>query len=181
MYEYRYIQNLINDNETEKLSLLEHIFRFQDDLLAVNDDGVLGDVLSDIYPVEMVISKTNISIAKTTFLDLSISIYRGTFLLKLYDKRNDYNFQVITFPFLDGNIPKAPSYGVYISQLVRYCHINNTFDGFLNDAKVLTQKLISQKFDKNGLKNKFSCFLERYYFLWAKFGKVIDVNMLGVL
>ena len=60
----------------------------------------------------MVVSKTNISARKTNFLDLTISIYRGKFYVMLYDKRNDYSFEVINYPFLDGNIPKNQSYGV---------------------------------------------------------------------
>ena len=63
-------------------------------------------------------SKTNISVRKTNFLDLTISIYRGKFFVNLYDKRNDYNFDVINYPFLDGNIPKGQSYGIFISQSV---------------------------------------------------------------
>ncbi|KAH3731041.1 hypothetical protein DPMN_057046 [Dreissena polymorpha] len=42
----------------------------------------------------------------------------------LYDKRDDFNFEIVNFPFLDGNIPKGPSYGIYISQLF-LPHLNN--------------------------------------------------------
>jgi hypothetical protein len=53
----------------------------------------------------MVVSKTNISARKTNLLDLTICIYRGKFYVMLYDKRNDCSFEVINYPFLDGNIP----------------------------------------------------------------------------
>ena len=72
----------------------------------------------------MIVNKTNISVRKTNFLDLTISIYRGKFYIKLYDKRNDYDFEVINYPFLDGNIPKNQSYSVFISQLVRFARVN---------------------------------------------------------
>ena len=70
-----------------------------------NDAGLFEEIISEIYHPEMVVSKTNISARKTNFLDLTISIYRGKFYVMLYDKRNDYSFEVINYPFLDGNIP----------------------------------------------------------------------------
>ena len=73
----------------------------------------------------MIIDKANISACITTLLDLNISIYRGRFYVKLYDKRNDCSFDVINYPFLDGNIPKGQSYGIFISQLVRLAKINS--------------------------------------------------------
>jgi len=39
--------------------------------------------------------------------------------MKLYDKRDDFTFPIVNFPFLCGNIPAAPAYAVYISQLAR--------------------------------------------------------------
>ena len=39
---------------------------------------------------------------------------------KIYDKRDDFNFDIVNFPFLDGDVPQRPSYGVYISQLIRF-------------------------------------------------------------
>ena len=40
---------------------------------------------------------------------------------KFYDKLDDYDFPIVTFPFLTGNVPTSPDYGVYISQQFRYC------------------------------------------------------------
>ena len=140
----------------------------------MNDDGTLERVLADIYPSEMVINKTNISVAKVSYLDLSISVlYRGKFLIKLFDKRKDYSFNVINYPFMDGTIPKAPTYGVFVSQLTRFCRVNNTLKGFLEDAGNLVRKLVSQSFDVAALRNKFQTFMNRQYMLWGKFGSEI--------
>ena len=38
---------------------------------------------------------------------------------KIYDKRDDFDFDILNFPFLDGDVPRSASYGVYISQLIR--------------------------------------------------------------
>ena len=118
-YEYDYFIYLYENDMKEELANLEHIFRFQDDLISFNDNGYLESCISNIYPPEMIVNKTNVSVRKSNFLDLTISIYRGKFYFSLYDKRLGYDFDVISFPFLDSNIPKGQSYGVFISQLVR--------------------------------------------------------------
>jgi len=91
-------------------------------------------------------------------------------LIKLYDKRVDYSFDVISYPYLDGNIPKGQSYGVFISQLMRFAHINSTFNGFLTNARDLVRKLTDQHFDVAALRNKFRVFAERYFDVWGKYG-----------
>ena len=49
-----------------------------------------------------------------------MSITNGIVSSKIYDKRDDFNFEIVNFPFLDGDVPRSPSYGVYISQLIRF-------------------------------------------------------------
>ena len=124
----------------------------------------------------MIINNTNISNCKTTFLYLAISIYRGTFVLGLYDKRKDYSFDVISYPFLDGNIPKSQSYGIFVSQLVRFCNVNNTFAGFVRDARNLVSKLDKQYFEVAALRTKFRAFKEKYFYLWGKYGESLTME-----
>ena len=51
-------------------------------------------------------------------MDLNLSITNGIVSSKIYDKRDDFNFEIVNFQFLDGDVPRSPSYGVYISQLI---------------------------------------------------------------
>ena len=48
------------------------------------------------------------------FLDLNLSIHSDTISTKIYDKRDDFDFDIVNFPCLDGDVPRRPSYGVYI-------------------------------------------------------------------
>ena len=146
---------------------------FQDDLIAFNDGGLLGNILGDIYPAEMVVNCTNISARKCNYLDMCISIYRAKFRVILYDKRMDYSFKVISYPFLDGNVPKNLSYGIFISQLVRFAKLNTTFKGFLQNVKDIILKLSSQGFLLTALRKKFIKFYHSHLNIWAKFG--IDI------
>ena len=170
VYEHEYIKKLIDSKDEVSLRKLEYIFRYQDDLISLNDDGLLGQVLEDIYPEEMIVNCTNVSPRKCNYLDMSISIYRGKFRVTLYDKRKDYSFNVISYPFLDGNIPHNLSYGVFISQLVRFANINTTVEGFYANIAELVSKLVNQGFNLAALRKKFVKFYHSKLNIWCKFG-----------
>ena len=61
---------------------------------------------------------------------------------------NGINFP-INFPFLSSNIPFAPAYGVYVSQLIRYARTCSNYQDFMERGKVLTTKLLSHGYQKN--------------------------------
>ena len=62
-------------------------------------------------------------------------------LSKIYDKQDDFKFHIENFPFLDGDVPRSPSYGVYISQLFRFAGVCSNVDDFNNRNLFLTAKL----------------------------------------
>ena len=72
-------------------------------------------MVSQIYPTEHQLNKANSSDTEVPFKDLDLSITIGIVLSKIYDKGDDFNF-----PFLDGDVPSSPSYGVFISQFIRF-------------------------------------------------------------
>jgi len=64
----------------------------------------------------------------------------------IYDKRDDFNFPIVNFSFICSNIPAAPAYGVYISQLIRYFRARGSYQDFLDRGLLLTRKPLSQGF-----------------------------------
>ena len=89
-------------------------FRYQDDLLNI-DNIQFKQMVHRIYPAELQLSKANASDNETAFLDFNISVHNDTLSTKIFNKRDDFDFDiVIFFPFLDGDVPRRPSYGVYI-------------------------------------------------------------------
>ena len=73
-----------------------------------------------IYSSEFQLNKANASDTDAAFLDLNLSIHNDTVSTKIYDQRDDFNFDIFNFPFLDSDVPRRPSYGAYISQLIRF-------------------------------------------------------------
>ena len=75
-------------------------------------------MVGQINHTELQLNKSNSSDTEAPLLDLNLSITNGIVYAKIYDKRDDFNFEIVNFPFLDGDIPRFPSYGVYISQRI---------------------------------------------------------------
>ena len=73
-----------------------------------------------------------------------MSIENGIVSSKMYDKWDDFNFEIVNFPFLDGDVPRSPSYGVYNSQLIRFARVCSNVDDFNNRNLFLTAKLLKQ-------------------------------------
>ena len=78
------------------------------------------------------------------FLDLHLSISNGFVSFKIYDKRDDFDFDIVKFPFLDGDVPRSTSYGVYISQLTRFARVSSHVAHSNARNKSLTAKLLQQ-------------------------------------
>ena len=95
-------------------------------------------MVGQIYPTELQLNKANSSNTEAPFLDLNLSIKNGIASSKIYVKREDFNFEIVNFPFLDGDVPCSPSYGVYISQLIRFARVGSNVDDFNNRNLFLT-------------------------------------------
>ena len=90
-----------------------------------------------IYPTELQLNRTNSSDSETPFLDLNLCITNGTVSTKIYDKRVDFDFDIVNFLFLDGDVPRRTSYGVYISQLIRFARAPSNLNDFKTVIKLL--------------------------------------------
>ena len=64
-----------------------------------------------IYPTELQLNRANSSDTEAPFLDLNLCVSNGTFSTKIYDKRDDFDFDIVNFPFLDGDVPGVPHMG----------------------------------------------------------------------
>ena len=88
----------------------------------------------------------------------------------LYDKRDNFNFNIVNFPYLSSNIPSGPAYGVYISQLVRIGRICSNYTQFAGRHYKLTQRLIHQGFRYSALCIAFRKFAKKYTQVLEKYG-----------
>ena len=74
-------------------------------------------MVSQIYPSALQLNKANTSDTEAAFLDLHLSFFNDFVSTKIYDKCDDFDFEIVNFPFLDGDVPRSTYNGVYMSQL----------------------------------------------------------------
>ena len=79
----------------------------------------------NIHLSELQLNKANRSETQAPFLDLHLSISNGYVSSKIYDKLDNFDFDIVNFPFLDRNLSRAPSFtsGVHISQLILFARV----------------------------------------------------------
>ena len=69
-------------------------------------------MVNRIYPTELLLNRTNSSYTEATYIDLNLGIYNGKVSTKIiYDKYDDFDFNIVNFPFLDSDVPQRTSYG----------------------------------------------------------------------
>ena len=115
-------------------------------------------MISQIYPSELQRNKANTSDTKATFLESDLSISNDIFSTRIYDKRDDFDFENVNLPFLNGDVPRSTAYGVYISQLIRFARASSHIADFNTRNKLLTQKLLKQGYKYPKLRKSFSKF-----------------------
>ena len=98
-----------------------------------------------------------------------MSILDGFISCKIYDKRDDFDFEIDNYPYLDGDVPHRGSSGVYISQLIRFARMSSHVTDFNTRNEFLTAKLLNQGYRYHKLSKAFSKFYRRHFDLASKF------------
>ena len=135
------MMSLSDDKEGDIIDAFNTTSRYLDDILNINNVH-FNNIVSQIYPSELQLNKANTSETEAAFLDLHLSIFNDIVSTKIYDKREHFDFEIVNFPFLDGDVPRSTSYGVYISQLIRFARASSYIADFSTRNKLLTQKLL---------------------------------------
>ena len=112
-YERDFMTSLSDVKQAEIIEAFKSTSRYLHDLLNI-DNPYFEDMINRIYPSEMQLNKANISDTEAPFLDLHLSISNGFVSSKIYDKRDHFDFDIVNFPFLDGNVPRSTRSPFYL-------------------------------------------------------------------
>jgi hypothetical protein len=168
-YEADFIQGLLKKNEKRLVRSLNFTLCYTDDVLSLNNSKFC-DFVDRIYLIELEINDTA-DTDTASYLDLHLEIdSEGRLRTKLYDKRDYFNFPLVNFPFICSNIPAAPAYEIYISQLIRYSRACGSYQDFLDRGLLLTRKLLNQMFLLVKLKSSLRKFYGRHHDLFDRYG-----------
>ena len=160
-YERDFIKSLPRENQADNIESFNSTSIYLDDLL--NIDNIYFDQMENrIYPKELQLNRANSSDTEALFLDLNLCMSNGTVSTKIYDKRDDFDLDIVSFPFLDGGVPRRTSYGVYRSQLFRFSRASSNLSDFNYRNKALSAKLLRQGYRYFKLRKAFSKFYRRH-------------------
>ena len=138
------MDSLIHANQYDVIEAFNSTSRYLDDLVNI-DNSYFEGMINQIYLPELQFNKANTTDTESLFLDLHLSIANGFVSSKIYDERDDFDFDIVNFPlFFDGDVPRRASYAVYISQLItcRLARVGNHVADFNARNKRLTAKLL---------------------------------------
>ena len=131
-FERNFITSFSDDTQAviiEVFMTFNSTSRYVDVLIDI-DNPYFEGMVNRIHPPELPLNKANASVTEAPFLDLHLSISNGFVSNKIYDERDDFDFDMVNFPFLDGDVPRHHSYRVYISQLIRFARMCSHADDF---------------------------------------------------
>ena len=152
-YEVEFLRSMKKSNK--KLAKAFNLTSlYIDDLISINYPR-FKQFFKDIHPEELVISETSESRNVVSYLDLLIDISNGDLVCSIFDKRGASDFDIVNFPDSSGNIPTAPAYGTYISQLIRYSQACHNYDNFSPRRSMLAERLFNQGLSAGKLMRTF--------------------------
>ena len=163
-----FMLSLSDNNQTDIIEAFNSTSRYLDDLLNI-DNPYFEQMVGQIYRTELQLNKANSSDTDAKYLYFNLSITNGIVSSKIYDKGDDFNFEIVNFPFFDGDVPCSPSYGVYIFQLIRFARECSNVDDFNNRNLFLTAKLLKQGYRYHKIRKAFSKFYHRHSELIVKY------------
>ena len=154
LYEAEFVQSLLKAGKKHLAQQFNFTYRYIDDVMSLKNTTI-AEYLDFIYPIKLEIKEIMETAAASSYFDCYIYIDNGKLITWLYDRRDDFNFPIVYFPFLSSNIPSAPTYGVYVSQLIRYARACSNYQDFMERGKVFT-RLLSQGYQKTKLVSTLS-------------------------
>ena len=178
-YEANFMEKLTKENYSQARKF-NRTRRFIDDLHTINNDGELEKHNKEgkIYPKEMKLNLENMDNNTATFLDLDERIKDNVIIVKTFDKREAFNFEIVNYPDLSGNIPKKQAYGIFSSQLIRYARICSQPQDLIDRVKLLTTKLLKKKYTIEGLKNAAKKCLIKHTWIRERLGRTSHKRLL---
>jgi hypothetical protein len=106
-YEAEFLQKLLRDANKKTAVSFNHIFRYIDDVLSINNCN-FHNYVHLIYPDELEIKDATEYNKSASYLDIVFNIdSNGRLTTSLYHKRDDFDFAIVNFPFLCGKVPHS--------------------------------------------------------------------------
>ena len=133
----------------------------------------------------MACKKENNGQLDATFLDLEAAIIpeEGRFSYHLFDKREDFNFFIVRFPYACSNIPSKIFLSTIGAETLRICRASSCFEHFTRFCKPFFDRMVNQGASRRDIRSVLIKFFKRHECVIVKFSKtpeqiVVELNLL---
>ena len=158
--EYSYMQKLCN-SKIKNLKLAKELSnnsRYIDDISTLNLSVNFGSLSKEIYDSSLILEQSSENGHRDNFLDLHIYIKDKKFVTGIYHKVDDFDFEVINYPFPSSNITNSEGPKCFYSQLIRFARLCNTAINFCKRLYHTYTKLHQRGYDSRALVNRYNQF-----------------------
>ena len=146
---------------------INNSFRFIDDLLSLNDGITFGKQCKDIYRTDLELKKENNNFC-ASFLDLSIYIENGEFHTRLFDKRDNFGFNIVMTPFYCSNAPSKMCYGSIGAEFLRISRATSKIEDLTRNCKQLLSRMLKQNGQMRRIKFSLIKMIQRHQEVFIK-------------
>ena len=115
----------------------------------------------EIYSPDLILNRENETLTSGTFLEIKVDVIDQKFETNIYDKRDDFPFEICQYPSIESNIPDKILYNVFTSQGIRFLRVCSKLEFFLSKCKTLFLKLMLKGATKQNLLLSFKKLLHR--------------------
>ena len=153
--------NLHNSKQYDLIDIFNDTALYLDNIFTIYNPEFEKHT-SDIYPTELQLNKANTSDKETSFLDLNIKVIDSDVHISVYDKRDDFGFPIVIFSWLSVDVPRLQSFGVYISQLIRFAMCCTSVSDSHSKNSQINSKLPTHGYIYLKLRKTFGKFFRSY-------------------
>lgn len=156
---------------TINIRKINNSFRFIDDLLSLNDDNIFENHHKDIYTKELELKKENDGNLCASFLDIFIYIENEKFHTKLFDKRDNFGFDIVRMSFQCSNIPSKMFYGSIGAEFLRISRATSKIEDLTYSCKQLLNRMSKQNGQINKMQSSLLKMIQRHHEVFEKYNK----------
>ena len=179
-FEFNYMQKLLTGKKFALAKHLSNTNRYVDDLITFNYLH-FHNLINVIYPPSLQMERSGSDNKIVNYLDLNVSIKPDGISVSVYNKTDDFNFNVVSLTFPHSNIPIEVGYNVFYGQILRYGNICTDLDTFTFHLNKIFQIMVSRNYDREYLIKSIRRCLRKYNSIFCKFGIQDDTQILHVL
>jgi hypothetical protein len=161
--ERSWLENRYRAADWKTLQHFKYCSRFIDDLNTFNNADMIERHSSEIYGGLQLKKESAPDSKSAHFLEVDMLVQGNFVHTGLYDKRDAFDFRVVTFPTLPANQDPVASHGLIIAQLIRYARVTDTPTALLHRSRMLTDRLLDQGFYRQLLQQKCGVFFDRHH------------------